>query len=315
MYLTQNAYYIECRDNDKFYDMDFNPAKPVKPVIYLLYGTSAPHMCVKFEINTIFYFHQLNTMLTCIIDNIAYVLLYGENCVNLFSIKGGKMEIIASFPINEVITYFSINSGRVFINKYLCDPVTEKISVVAAKYMVPEAHANIVHATYYSRNAIKLTDPKLDNEHLDIKFTITDDLTVTISDEGVSTFVGKRETFIQEVLMGNRKSLLHMNCCRHHVYREYGAEVATCETCDKTFFLSGEVANWSAHFIARSIVLYGKIEQLITRDNKSVTLIKNKNMLVQAIINVKLYFGADHVLRDNGEIITINEFYQRKVKL
>ena len=66
-------------------------------------------------------------MLSCFVDNTVYCAISAGKNIELYQVKEPDSRVIvASFPINEDLTYFEICDNGIIINNYICNPVTGK---------------------------------------------------------------------------------------------------------------------------------------------------------------------------------------------
>ena len=170
-------------------------------------------------------------------DLIYYIINAGVK-VKLFKTDGkGKSEdddeLIATFNINQDLTYFRIVKGSVFINQFECDPVNETITFInLSARPAPLYTINNLFVTYRSNLAVlndytfdgpSFTNIKTENISLNILYKQYC-MTISECEDTTNGFLGSRNEFIQtRRLNGQLANLEHINCCRNHVHRGYGS--------------------------------------------------------------------------------------------
>ena len=261
-------------------------------------------------------------MLTVIRGKIAYCAINAGNKVNLYHVENKRERtLIASFPIDEILTYFSFSEDGVIINSYLCNPITETIKPYVGVLPHTPHTVELVKVTFRSKRAILADftfvgpsfspDMKSTSIPLNIRYNITGQTVTECSLLG-NHFIGESDIFLSEVLGGSLVRLDLISCYRNHVYREYDEIISVCETCNKTMFLgSGTYKATCLKPTTKVVVIPNCMHHIFGRggtNNSALLMFKDGELF-------KVYNGDEYIydkIRVNEEkgFNDLAEFYE-----
>lgn len=255
-------------------------------------------------------------MLSCFVDGIAYCAISVGKNIELYHVKNHDTRVlVATFQINEDLTYFEISAGCVFINKYICNPATGTFRPHKGKFPKSMHQVVKVKVTFRSKLAV-LTDYnfigapfdeiKLKNVPLNINYSV-DGFTVTEAFWGTK-FIGNSDEFLGDKLGGSLSRMDLTDCWRNHVYREYDYNIASCETCNTTK-CTGMATQRSSAIKPTTRVIFTigdpaqTINLLFGRDKDDAMLLLFTNYKLY-----KVYLG-----NKDGKFVELKKFYDKNI--